>query len=596
MAIHIRLRMIISVFLYSATMMVSLLSVVSAQNNNFKPVTNEMLINPNADDWLMNGRTHDQTRYSPLDQINRNNVNALDMVWARGLPDGTTETIPIVYDGIMYVISPINSVVALDATTGDLVWEYERESDPSVRVSSIATTSSKSLAIYHDMIYYTSADGYLVALDARDGSVRWEVESYEPGFGRNTSAPIVVEGKVITGRACSNHANCYIAANDAMTGEYVWKFHTTAAEGEFGGDTWGEGDAKVPSEKRKASTWGMPGSYDPNKQIIYWGVADPSPFTRLSRHGRPDGVSRTAPANLFSNSTVAIHAETGELAWYYQHLPGDDWDADHNHERVLARTTFNPEPNEVKWINPGIRRGEERDVVVHIGESGGMWLLDQTSGEFLWAMPFPVDVPEYNVSNIDLETGQTEINFDNVHKKDGDTVYTCFHNTRGYWPMAYHPVTNSIYVAFQDTCLGMTADLSSPSGWKDRRGRIRDGVDRDKANALGKVNLSTGKLTRLFEGRFGGNGAVLATADNLIFWGDINRRFRAFDAVDGEILWETILGGIIQMSTITYAVNGKQYIAVMTGDGNSATNNPVRTSEAIGLPRGHNAIYVFALP
>ncbi len=121
-------------------------------------------------------------------------------------------------------------------------------------------------------------------------------------------------------------------------------------------------------------------------------------------------------------------------------------------------------------------------------------------------------------------------------------------------------------------------------------------MDRDKANALGKVNLTTGKLTRLFEGRFGGNGAVLATADNLIFWGDINRRFRAFDAVDGEILWETILGGIIQMSTITYAVNGKQYIAVMTGDGNSATNNPVRTSEATGIPRGHNAIYVFALP
>ena len=575
-------------------------SVGSAQNTDFKPVTEEMLINPNADDWLMNGRTHDQTRYSPLDQINGNNVNALGFVWTRGLPAGTQETIPIVYDGIMYVISPINSVVAVDATTGDLVWEYERESDLSVSVIRLAALSSKSLAIYHDMIYYTSADGYLVALDARDGSVRWEVESFvEPGGGSNSSAPIVADGKVITGRACRNQANCYVAANDPMTGEYVWKFHTAAAEDEFGGDTWGEGDAKLPSEKRKASTWGMPGSYDPVRKILYWGVADPSPFTRLSRHGGPEGVSRTAPANLFSNSTVAIHAETGELAWYYQHLPGDDWDADHNHERVLARTTFNPDPDEVKWINPNIRRGEERDVVVHIGEGGGMWVLDRASGEFLWAMPFPADVPEFNISNIDVNTGQTEINFDNVFKKDGDTVYTCFHNTRGYWPMAYHPVTNSIYVAFQDHCLNMRADLSTPSGWgvfgKDRYGQIRKGVAPDKAYALAKVNLETGKLTRLYEGGDPGNGAVLATAGGLIFWGDFNRRFRAFDAVNGKILWETILGGVIQMSTITYAVDGKQYIAVMTGDGNSATIRPMELTD-LKIPKGHNAIYVFALP
>ena len=189
----------------------------------------------------------------------------------------------------------------------------------------------------------------------------------------------------------------------------------------------------------------------------------------------------------------------------------------------------------------------------------------------------------------------TEINWDNVFKRDGDTVLSCFHNTRSYWPMAYHPGTNAIYVAFHDYCLGMTADLSSPSGWTNRAGRLRPGVDLDKAHALGKIDLTTGVLTRLYESAVPGNGAVLATAGDLIFWGDADRRFRAFTVDDGEVLWEIILGGVIQMSTITYAVDGKQYIAVMTGDGNSATRNPVELA-GLTVPRGHNAIYVFALP
>jgi alcohol dehydrogenase (cytochrome c) len=495
---------------------------VVAQTREFEPVSTEMLVNPSPNDWLMLSRTYDEKRFSPLSQIKRDNVGQLRMVWTRGLPSGAQSTIPIVYQGVMYVVSPINSVLALDATSGDLVWEYERKFVPGIRSALAASTSSKSLAIYHDMIFYTSSDGYLVALDARDGSVRWEVESFDAGSGaKNTSAPIVVEGKVITARACTDYANCFIAAHDAMTGEEVWKFHTSPAQGEPDGDSWGD----VPTEKRVASPWGLPGSYDPEKRLIYWGIANPQPYTRLSRHGSPEGTSRTAPADLYSNSTVALRAETGELAWYYQHLPGDDWDADHTHERVLVRTKLNPDPDAVKWINPGIRPGEERDVVVHIGEAGGMWLLDQTSGEFLWAMPFPADVPEFNISNINVETGATEINWDNVFKEDKQSVLTCFHNTRGYWPMAYHPDTNSVYVAFHDYCLGMTADLSATTGWTDRAGRLRPGVDPEQAYALAKINLTTGRLTRLYEGGVPGNGAVLATAGGLIFWGDMNRRF-----------------------------------------------------------------------
>jgi alcohol dehydrogenase (cytochrome c) len=564
----------------------------AAAAEDFPAVSTKVLEDPAPADWLMIGRTYDQQRFSPLGQINRDNVDELRLAWARGLPPGAESTIPIVHAGVMYLVAPVNSVIALDATNGDLVWQYDRENSAGVSDAFIEMTSSKALAIYEDLVFYTSADGFLVALDARDGSLRWEVASYEKGSGAaNTSAPIVAEGKVITARACRDRANCYISAHDALTGEEAWRFYTAAAAGEPGGDTWGS----VPSEKRVASLWGLPGSYDPASGLLFWGTANPQPYTRLSRHGSPDGTSRTAPADLYSNSTLALNAGTGKLAWYYQHLPGDDWDADHTHERVLARTTLNPDPAEVKWINPRLRPGEERDVVVHIGEGGGMWLLDRATGEFLWARPFPEDVPEFNIADIDVETGRTEINWDNVFKEDGQTVLSCFHNTRSYWPMAYHPGTNSVYVAFHDYCLGMTADLSSPTGWKDRRGRIRPGVDPGKAYALASVNLETGRMRRIYEGGMPGNGAVLATAGDLVFWGDVNRRFRAFDAGSGAVLWETVLGDVIQMSTITYAVDGRQYVTVMTGAGKSATSNPVRIA-GIDVPLGHNTVYTFALP
>ncbi len=563
-----------------------------AQSQDFPPVTKQMLENPSPNDWLMLSRTYDEQRYSPLDQVNNQNVNSLRMAWTRGLPTGVQQTIPLVYQGVMYIAAPMATVLALDATTGDLIWEYKRKTDPRTSEGRIASTSSKSLAIYQDMIYYTAPDGFLVALNARDGSVRWEVLPANPEAGaKNTSAPIVVEGKVITGRACQDHTNCFIAAHDAITGKEVWKFYTAAAAGEPGGDTW----ADLPTEKRTASLWGLPGSYDPVRKMLYWGTANPQPYTRLMRHGRADAISKSAPADLYSNSTLALDEKTGKLAWYYQHLPGDDWDADHAHERILLNTTIDPDPKLVKWINPKIKRGEKRDIVVSVAEAGGLWVLDRTTGEFLWAMPFPEDVPDFNIADIDVNTGKTTINFDKVFKKDGDKTLVCFHNTRGYWPLAYNPDNNSIYIPYHDYCLTMQADVSSPTGYGLREGIVRPGVPLEKAHVLAKVNLTTGKITRIHESKYPANGAVLTTAGNLVFWGDMNRRFMAFDTESDKLLWQTIIGGVVQMSTITYAVDGKQYVAVMSGDGNSATRNPYELS-GITTPQGHNAVYVFALP
>ena len=565
-----------------------------AQVEKFAPVTREMLSNPSPDDWLMFSRTYDAQRFSPLDQINRENVGQLRMVWARGMTPGTQESIPVVYRGVIYVVSPGSVIQALDAVNGDLIWEYQRKMPDDVRDFIGTAARTKALAIYEDLILYTAHDGYLVGLDARTGEVRWETMAHDYKTGTvHTSAPIVFDGKVLAGRACSgSRSGCFVSAHDARTGEELWKFYTTAAPGEPGGDSWGN----VPVEKRLASPWGLPGSYDPVRRLVYWGIANPKPYTRLKRHGSADGTSRSAPADAYSNSTVALDIDTGKLAWYYQHLPGDDWDEDHTHERVLLRTAVNPDPDAVKWINPRITRGEQRDVSVSVAEAGGLWVLDRATGEFLWAMPFPYDGPEFNISHIDVETGKTYINWDVVFQKDGDRRLICSFNTKSYWPMAYHPGNNSLYVPYHDSCLDMTANMSRESGFGPRFGVPRPGSDPNAFAGIAKVNMETGQVQRIYTARIPGNGAMLATAGDLIFWGDLNRRFRAFDADSGNILWETILGGPIQMSTVTYAVNGKQYVAVMTGEGQSATRGLLRQIPEVNFPRGHNAIYVFALP
>jgi alcohol dehydrogenase (cytochrome c) len=551
---------------------------------NYKPVTNDMLLNPPAEDWLMFSRTYDAQRFSPLKQINKQNVGQLRTAWVRGLGPGVSESIPIVHDGVMYIIAPGGVVQAVNAATGDLIWEYRRK----VSAPTANSARSKTLSIVDDIVVFLAPDSTVVGLDATTGEQRWETKTEEAG---NTSGSIVINGMVISGRACGRmRQNCFVAAHDAKTGKEIWRFYTTPAPGEPGDESWNGADL----EKRLASPWGLPGTYDPVRKTLYWGIANPMPNTRMDRHnGNADGTSRTSPSDLYSNSTVALDPATGKLQWYYQHLPGDDWDEDYTHERTLLRTRVSPNPKSVKWINPDIPRGQERDIAVMVGEGGGVFALDRNDGKFLWATPFPFDTPEFLISNIDGKTGKTTINWDVVLKKPGDRHLVCYWNTRSHWPTAYHPGTNSLYVPYVDNCLDMTA--AAPGAPEHRVGAFRPGSDPNKIAGLVKINLETGDMTYFGQGRYPSNGAVLATAGDLIFHGDFNRRFRAYDAATGKQLWESILGGPIAVSTITYAVNGKQYIAVQTGD--SQNGIPLAGQVAdLKYIRGHNAMYVFALP
>ena len=554
-----------------------------AQVQNYKPVTQDMLTNPSPNDWLMFSRTYDAQRYSSLNQINKQNVNQLGLAWTRGLSNGTMESIPLVHDGVMYVIAPPASVLALDATSGDLIWEYKHRADNAPGPSG----RSKAISIYQDVILYMAPDNFIVGIDARTGAAKWKVADTRG----HSSGSIAVDGKFISGGTCTGglQASCYIAAHDAATGAELWKFFTAQGANDVNPDTWGG----APPEKRTASTWGLPGTYDPVRKVIYWGIANPTPNTRLDRHaGNIDAIPRIAPADLYSNSTVALDPDTGKLKWYYQHLPGDDWDQDYTHERTLIRTAVSPDPKFVKWMNPDVPKGQQRDMAVMVGEGGGVFAMDRNNGQFLWATPFPYDTPNFLIKNIDGKTGKTEINWDLVFKDKGEKNHTiCFYNTRSYWPTAYSPKTNSLYVPYNDNCLDMGVSRGRTPVSGPKSGLINGP---NKMAGVAKINMSTGEIQPFYLGHALTNGSVVATAGDLVFWGDLNRRFMALDSESGKVLWDTILGGSVSVSTITYAVNGKQYVAVMTGDG-QLTGTLTAMTPDLKVIKGYNAIYVFAL-
>lgn len=560
---------------------------------DYEPISAAELLQPDASDWLWFSRTPDAQRFSPLDQINRNNVQQLGLAWSRGLPKGLSYAIPLVHDGVLYLATPDSAVQALDATNGDLIWEYRR---PYPDDSMGAFGRSKTLSMYADMVYFTAPDATVVALDARSGAVRWEAPVGQRG---NSSGSIVAKGKVISSGTCGQgpRDNCVITAHDAFTGALVWQFHTTQDDSDPANDTWGN----TPVEERLASPWGLPGSYDAEADLVYWGIANPMPTTRANRHGGDSAnVAYTAPTELYSNSTVALDPDTGALQWYYQHLPGDDWDLDMNEERIVLSTTLNPDPQHVKWINPALQPGSTRDVVVNVGEGGGLWLLDKHTGEFLWATPFPFDVDNFFLSDIDVTTGRTSINRALLVDEPGENHVVCYFNTRSFWPSAYDPRANALFVPYIRNCLDMTSENNAIGTSERRVGSAEPGVPEDELNGLARINLETGHMQHWPSGRMPTNSAILATAGNLVFWGDINRRYQALDADSGEILWETLLGGPVSMSNISYAIDGRQYIAVISGATLSQRSLTELQMGPIPLQLdatpGDATLYVFALP
>ena len=410
--------------------------------DKFQNVTLDELANPPEEDWLMWRRTANHWGYSPLDQINKDNVNDLRLAWAWTMEPGLQETTPLVRNGIMFLPQACDFIEAVDATDGTLLWEYRR-----AEVDHIASLScaNRNATIYKDQLIIATRDAYLVSLNALTGEVTWEHQIGDWTIGQHYSGgPQVLDGKIIAGMSGCYYINtgCWITAHDPDTGEELWRTNTVPKIGEPGGETWGD----VPNEQRRGGSAWMPASYDPELDLIYQGIAVPIPWGSIQRDTRGGDV-------LYTNSTIAMNADTGEIDWYFQHIPGGNWDLDHPFERIVVESEVTPEEDAVSWINPNIQSSRSRKLITGIpGKPGIIWTMDAETGEFLWAK-------ETNFQNViigvDIENHKGITNPDLDITEIRQRKMVCPSTTGGInWnSIGYSPQTNALYAPTNNVCM-----------------------------------------------------------------------------------------------------------------------------------------------
>jgi alcohol dehydrogenase (cytochrome c) len=541
---------------------------------HFTPVSDKDLASPPAQDWLTWRRSSDAHGFSPLSKVTRSNVARLRVAWSWTLPPGSAEAVPLVRDGTLFVQGFGDGVQALDAKTGDLLWQYSHTLEQG------ATANQKrGIALWGERLFIGTSDAHVVALDVHTGKVAWDtrVGDFKAREGL-TGGPLLAAGRVMIGTTGTGvgakPGGPQLVGLDAATGKELWRIGTIAKPGDAGGESWNG----VPFLDRSGASVWTPASYDPATGLAYFGTGNTYDTAPLLKPQQP-GMTRDA---LYTNSTIAVDPLTGKVAWYRQHFPNDQWDLDWAFERQLVDLPVG---------------GVKRHAVITAGKIGIYDALDARTGEFL----FSLDLGLQNiVTSIDPVTGEKHVDT-SLYPGDGKVKMTCPHavGVKSYLPAAWSAKQGALFMPLNETCMDA---FPVPGGGKGAMNTgvnlgIRPRPDGDgNYGRLQALDLATGKplwTTRMHAPVTSG---VLATAGGVVFASTLDRVFHAYDARNGKELWQARLNDVSGSSPITYSVDGLQYVAITVGPGPQASSFDALVPELRNPPNRGAAVWVFSLP
>jgi quinohemoprotein ethanol dehydrogenase len=529
-------------------------------------VSAKRLLSASADagNWLTHGRTYSEQRYSPLSQINAANAASLGVAWSTSLESlRGIEATPLVVDGVMYTTGSWSVVFALDARTGEKLWKYDPQVPRSKAKHACCDVVNRGVAVYEGKVFVGTLDGRLVALNANTGRELWSTRTFAIEEARTiTGAPRVVKGKVIIGHGGGEFGvRGFVAAYDADNGEQVWKFYTVPgnpADG-FENDT-----MKMAAETWTGEWWTLGGggtvwdsmAFDPELDLLYIGVGNGSPWNQAVRS--PEGGD-----NLFLSSIVAVRPDTGKYVWHYQTTPGETWDFTATQPIILADMVI---------------KGAERKVLMQAPKNGFFYVLDRNTGKLISAENF---VPVNWAQGVDVETGRPIENPEARYGAGSAMVMPTPFGAHNWHPMSYSPDTGLVYLSSQELPFVYKGAVDAkyiPDGWNtktdfragelpeteaERRGLAKQLI---KGNLLAWDPVAQKEVWRVEYDKIW-NGGTLATAGNLVFQGRADQSFAAFNAQNGELIWQLPMGTGMVGGPISYEVDGEQYIAVSAGWG-----------------------------
>jgi alcohol dehydrogenase (cytochrome c) len=544
--------------------------------DHYNTVTADRLKHPEDSDWLMVRRTYNGWGYSPLDQITTANVARLQPVWmmSTGMNNGH-QAPPYVNNGVMFVSTSYNQLIAINAKTGDELWRYRSPSPPDARVSKPV---NRGPALYGDKVFLALGEAVLVAIDAKTGKEVWRtpVEDNKKGYYM-TAAPLIADGKVVVGISGGDGpTRGFVAAYDPDTGKEVWRCFTIPAPGDPGSETWPPGDQWKTGG---GATW-VTGNYDPETNLLFWGVGNGNPWVASEREGD----------NLYTASTIAIDAATGTIKGHFQYTPNEAWDFDEVAPPILIDFQ---------------RNGRTIKGLVDFTRSGYLYFLERTSGKIKFVEGKPY-VHQNIFKRLDPKTGRPEVDPD--HKAAvGKVASFCpsWHGGKNWEPGAFNPKTRLVYIPTQENiCAVMVARLmETPSGGR-RAATTNQMYIAPGADHISEVqawNVDTGKKAWSHNFKDSPNwGPILTTGGGLVFSGGTNdRMLRAYDAASGAVLWEYPTNSGVYAPPSSFMIDGTQYIAVVSGWGQDARSmesriNGVAVGHYPDVPEG-GVIWVFAL-